>query len=601
MGRINREVIEEVRATANIVDVVGSYVALRKRGKNYSGLCPFHTEKAPSFTVSDEKQIFHCFGCGASGSVFDFLMRIRNLTFAEAVRELANRFGINLPQERESKQSSRMRELADSLRQANEIAAKFYNQALLEGDSGSQARVYLHGRGIEREVIDEFRLGYAPNSWDGFKNHMLRNKLDLKLGVQAGLLVKKSNDDCYDRFRNRLMFPIKDMSGRAVGFGGRALDESMPKYLNSPESPIFHKGRILYGLATAKEPSRHQGEVLAVEGYFDLLVLYSQGIRNVIAPLGTALTRNHIRLMRRLAPQVVVVFDGDEAGMKAAMRSLEQFLRERLPVRMLLLPEEMDPDDFLQQSGKEAFLLKLEEAKPLIEVFLEQCLADYDGSVSGRLKVFRTATPMLKLLDSPITQEGYLRMISQRLGVSEEVLYEELGWRTGSIRIEKSGQSRDSDTKVPTMEEVVLRILVNYPQWVSVLDDSQVLDSFDDKSLRKLAQLLVRYSSKSGNLDLSGLLLDLENEDSRRAVSSWSVEMSPWPEDIARLRLQEYLEGIRARRSRRQDQLKRLQQEIQAAEQSQNEQLLTELLSKKAALLAGNSNDKANLSKGEMV
>jgi DNA primase len=601
MGRINREVIEEIRATANIVDVVGSYVSLRKRGKNYTGLCPFHTEKAPSFTVSDEKQIFHCFGCGASGSVFDFLMRVRNLTFAEAVRELANRLGIALPQERESAQGRRMRELADSLRRANEIAAKYYNQALLAGTSGSEARGYLQGRGIERKVIDDFQLGYAPNSWDGLKSQLLRYKVDLREAVQSGLLVRKPNDDYYDRFRNRLMFPIKDMSDRTVGFGGRALDESMPKYLNSPESPIFNKGRILYGLTAARESSRQHGEVLAVEGYFDLLVLYSHGIRNVVAPLGTALTGNHIRLMRRLAPQAVVVFDGDEAGMRAAMRSLEQFLREKLPVRMLLLPEEMDPDDFLRQKGKEPFFKRLEEARPLMEVFLEECLADYDGSVPGRLNGIKAATPMLKLLDSSITQEGYLRLLSQRLAVSEEVLYEELGWRPGSTRVERGRQSRDSDTKVPTMEEVVLRILVNYPQWVSVLDDGQILDNFDDQSLRKLAQLLLKYSSESGNLDLSGLLLDLENEDSRRTVSSWSVETSPWPEDIARLRLQEYLEGIRVRKGRREDQLKRIQQEIQAAEQSQNEQLLAELLSKKAALLAGNSNDKANLSKGEMV
>ncbi|NIQ90530.1 MAG: DNA primase, partial [Deltaproteobacteria bacterium] len=211
MGRINREIIEEVRAAANIVDIVGSYVSLRKRGKNYMGLCPFHGEKDPSFTVSDEKQIFHCFGCGASGSVFDFLMRSRNLSFAEAVKELANRYSIPLPQRQETGREKRMRELAERLRRVNELAAAYFNQVLLDENSGGAALTYLQSRGMGPEVIQDFQLGYAPQSWDGLKRYLLSRKVDLKTAVQAGLLVKKSERDCYDRFRHRLMFPIKDM------------------------------------------------------------------------------------------------------------------------------------------------------------------------------------------------------------------------------------------------------------------------------------------------------------------------------------------------------------------------------------------------------
>ncbi len=601
MGRMNREIIEEVRTAANIVDVVGSYVSLRKRGRNYLGLCPFHTEKTPSFTVSDEKQIFHCFGCGASGSVFDFTMRMRNLTFVEALRELANRFSIQLPEPRESGHGKRMSKLADNLRRVNELAAGYFSQTLLDNSSGKFARQYLRQRNISREAIRDFQLGYAPKSWDSLKKFLLSKKVDIQLAVQAGLLSRKSERDAYDRFRHRLIFPIKDMRGRTVGFGGRALDESLPKYLNSPETPIFRKGRILYGLTTAKEACRQQEKALVVEGYIDLLALYSQGIRQVVAPLGTALTQHHIRLLRRLAPEAIVVFDGDEAGMKAAMRSLEFFLKEKLPARILLLPEGMDPDDFLAQEGRESFLALLDEARPLMEVFLEQSLNDYDGSVESRMKVVKAVTPMLRALDSRVGQEGYMRFLSQRLAVSEEVLQEELGWRSRLPTRSQVRQQRGPGTKVPTMEEVVLRILVHYPQWLDVLNDNQILANFEHQGLQQVSQLLLKYSSRTGNLDLGRLLLDLEDEGLRKLISGWCLEVSPWPEDVAGLRLREYIDGIKNRKRSRLEELKRLQQEIHAAELNQNESLLEELLNRKAALLADKTNDKANLAKGEMV
>ncbi len=606
MGRINREIIEEVRAAANIVDIVGSYVSLRKRGKNYMGLCPFHGEKDPSFTVSDEKQIFHCFGCGASGSVFDFLMRSRNLSFAEAVKELANRYSIPLPQRQETGREKRMRELAERLRRVNELAAAYFNQVLLDENSGGAALTYLQSRGMGPEVIQDFQLGYAPQSWDGLKRYLLSRKVDLKTAVQAGLLVKKSERDCYDRFRHRLMFPIKDMRGRTIAFGGRALDEeNLPKYLNSPETPIFHKGRTLYGLATAREACRRHKEALVVEGYFDLLALYNQGFQQVVAPLGTALTLQHVRLLSRLAPQAVLVFDGDQPGMRAAMRSLELFLREKLPARLLALPEGMDPDDFLAEKGREPFASLLEEARPLMEIFLEQSLAEYDGSVEGRLKVVRQVTPMLKLLDSRVTQEGYVRLLDQRLGVSEEVLWAELGLDRTSRVVTARGPKPERATRIPAWEEEIVRILVHYPNWIPLLEKSSALDDFQVNPWVEIAGLLTKHHQEGGKLALSGLLMDLEDEDLRNMISGWSLESSPWREEEAHARLREYLEGIRSRRRHLQDELKRLKEEIRAAERSQDQtriaELLAELQAKKAALLAKEANDKANLSKGETV
>ena len=593
MGRINREIIEEVRASANIVDVVGSYVSLRKRGKNYLGHCPFHSEKDPSFTVSNEKQIFHCFGCGASGSVFDFVMRTRNLTFAEAVRELANRFGIPLPEEEETAQAKKIREMAEQLRQINALAAKYFNRTLLDRTSGRLAREYLQNRGMADETIEDFQLGYAPKSWDGLKRFLMREKVDLKLAAQAGLLVLKSDGDSYDRFRNRLIFPIKDMRGRAVGFGGRALDDSMPKYLNSPETLIFHKGRTLYGLSTAREACRQNNETLVVEGYFDLLALYNNSIRQVVAPLGTALTLHHVRTLSRLAPRAVLVFDGDEAGMRAALRSLEFFLREKLPVRFLPLPEGMDPDDYINKEGKEPFMELLRQAKPLMEVFLEQCLSDYDGTVEGRLKVVRAVSPMLRLLDSPIAQEGYLRVLDQRLGVSEEVLRAELSL-TSTPRPRpsvKASQKREKAGGLPEWEEGIIRILVSYPQWIPTLEESSVLESFQRKDWAEVGRLLIKYYREGGKVDLSGLLMDVQSEQIRDLITSWSLESSPWREEDAQVRLREYYAVISSSRRRLQAELKRLKEEIQAAEGRRDEKLMAELLAelqaKKAALLAG--------------
>jgi DNA primase len=591
VGRINREIIEEVRASANIVDVVGSYVSLRKRGKNYLGHCPFHSEKDPSFTVSNEKQIFHCFGCGASGSVFDFVMRTRNLTFAEAVTELANRFGIPLPQEEETAQTKKIREMAEQLRQINNLAAGYFNQTLLDRSSGGIAREYLRSRGMGDETIQDFQLGYAPKSWDGLKRFLMREKVDLQVAAQAGLLVQKSGGDSYDRFRNRLMFPIKDMRGRTVGFGGRALDDSMPKYLNSPETLIFHKGRTLYGLSTAREACRQNNQTLVVEGYFDLLALYNKSIHQVVAPLGTALTLHHVRMLSRLAPQAVLVFDGDEAGMRAAMRSLEFFLREKLPVRFLPLPEGMDPDDFINKEGKEPFMKLLSEAKPLMEVFLEQSLSDYDGTVDSRLKVVRAVTPMLRLLDSPIAQEGYLRVLDQRLGVSEEVLRAELASTSSRGPSTAASQGREKDGGLPEWEEGIIHILVNYPQWIPTLEESSSLESFQRKDWAEVGGLLIKYYREGGKLDLSGLLMNVQNEQIRNLITGWSLETSPWREEDAQVRLREYYGVISSSRRRLQDELKRLKEEIQAAEDRRDEKLMAELLAelqaKKAALLAG--------------
>jgi DNA primase len=581
------------------VDVVGAHVSLRKRGKTYVGLCPFHGEKTPSFTVSDDRQAFYCFGCGVGGSVFDFLMRVRNFSFAEAARELADRYGIRLPEAPETEGQRRSRELADFLCGANEAAAAYFHQVLLEDPAAAIARDYLRRRSAGPEITREFRLGYAPGRWDGCKRHLLGHKISPRVAVQAGLLVQSGQGDVYDRFRNRLMFPIRDLAGRVVGFGGRALDDTPPKYLNSPESPVFHKGRIVYGLPVAKEACRKEGETLVVEGYFDLLALHNNGIRNVVAPLGTALTPQHVRLLARLAPRAVVVFDGDEAGMRAALRSLEIFLREKLPARLIKLPGGMDPDDFMRQKGRDAFLRLLGEARPLLEVFLDETLADFDGSIASKVRSVRTVAPLLKLLDAGVEQESYLQLLTRRLNVGEEALRQELG--LGRTAEAEWGRTvAEAPRGVPTMEEVVVRILVHYPKHIPVVREAGVIEDFEGSDWQKLGRLLEKHCGEGGILDVGGLLVDLDNEELRRQVSSWALEQKPWSEEDAGLRLREYIGGIRERRGQRSDELRRLQEAIRAAEERRDEVVLRDLLAKKGALAAKRSHGKANLTKGEM-
>jgi DNA primase len=328
-----------------------------------------------------------------------------------------------------------------------------------------------------------------------------------------------------------------------------------------------------------------------VEGYFDLVALHNKSIHHVVAPLGTALTLHHVRMLSRLAPQAVLVFDGDEAGMRAALRSLEFFLREKLPVRFLPLPEGMDPDDFIKQEGKEAFMQLLSEAKPLMEVFLEQSLSRYDGSVEGRIQIVRAVTPMLRLLDSPTAQESYLRVLDQRLGVSEEVLRAELALTGSGRQPAVASQSRKTEPGLPEWEEGIIRILVKYPQWIPTLEENSVLESFQRKEWVDVGRLLIKYYRAGGKLDLSGLLMDVQNERMRNLISSWSLETSPWREEDAHVRLREYYAVMSSSRRRLQDELKRLKEEIQAAEGRRDEKLMAKLLAelqaKKAALLAG--------------
>ncbi|MBD3305811.1 DNA primase, partial [candidate division KSB3 bacterium] len=373
---IPEELIDEIRHHTDIVSVVSEYVALTKTGKNYKGLCPFHTEKTPSFVVNPAKQIFHCYGCGAGGNVFTFLMRHENYTFPEAVELLAKRSGIPLPSRQKTPQTPQARR-TQLLYQVHQEAAQYFVQQLSSAQ-GQQTREYLKNRGITDTIIQKFSLGYALPGWDDLLK-TLRAKYPVDLLLESGLIVKKQRGvGHYDRFRDRLIIPIHDARGRVVAFGGRIMGDGEPKYLNSPEHPVFRKGHLLYGLHQAKDAIRRAGSILIVEGYFDMIIPFSSGIEHIVATMGTALTEHHLRHIQRYTKKVVLIFDADPAGINAVQRTLDLFFRFGFDVRAAVLPEGDDPDSAVRKKGAEAFCTSIEQAPSLLDFIRERIIERYD-------------------------------------------------------------------------------------------------------------------------------------------------------------------------------------------------------------------------------
>ena len=402
-GKIPAAFIEDLLARTNIVDVIEPRVPLRKKGREYVACCPFHHEKTPSFTVSPEKQFYHCFGCGAHGSAIGFLMEFDNLSFPEAVEVLAEQAGLEVPRERGAAPDRRQAEL-EPLYQALAAAADWFRAQLR---SHPEAVDYLRRRGLSGAIARDFGIGFAPPGWQGLHDALAR-RFPAEVLRKAGLVSRNDQGRLYDRFRHRIMFPIRDRRGRVVAFGGRILDQGEPKYLNSPETPVFHKGELLYGLYEARQANRQLDELLVVEGYMDVVALAQHGLRNAVATLGTAVTEAHLRQLLRGVRRVVFCFDADRAGHAAAWRALEQalrVLRDGDEIDFLFLPEGEDPDSFVRAQGAEAFRARLAEAQPLSAYFLDNLKARHDTTtMEGRSRLMREAEQLLRPL-----QPGYLR------------------------------------------------------------------------------------------------------------------------------------------------------------------------------------------------
>ncbi len=424
-GLIPQTFIDDLLDRVDIVDVVNSRVQLKKAGKNYKACCPFHEEKSPSFTVAQDKQFYYCFGCGAGGNALGFVMEFDRLDFLPAVEMLAKNAGMEIP--REAAPDQRVTKQKDSLYSMLTQSDKFFRQQLRTHQGAKVAVDYLKGRGLSGKIAAQFGVGYAPPGWDNLLKVAGGNDQKNKLLDESGMIIVKPEEKKqYDRFRHRIMFPIRDQRGRTIGFGGRVLDDSTPKYLNSPETPVFHKGRELYGLYEARQALKEIPCLIMVEGYMDVIALAQYGIANAVATLGTALTENHLQKLFRYTSEIVFCFDGDSAGRRAAARSLEIALpemRDGVSAKFLFLPDGEDPDSMVRQLGTEAFLEQVEKSQPLSEFLFEQLSDGIDSSTAdGKARLSKTCAPQINRIPQGVFRQLMLEELSRRTGVSADNL-----------------------------------------------------------------------------------------------------------------------------------------------------------------------------------
>ena len=525
--RISDSTIDQVRNANDIVDVVGMHVALKKRGKNYTGRCPFHTEKTPSFTVSAEKQVYHCFGCGKGGNVFTFIMELEKVSFVEAVRALADRAGIKIETDDRADQAATEQE---QLYEACRVAGKFFYTHLTESAEGKFALHYFHERGFADETIRIFGLGYALKAWDALADHVKRQGLDPSLYLKAGLLRTREDGSRYDYFRGRAMFPIFSPSGRALAFGARKLydDDQLGKYINSPETPIYNKSRILYGLYQAKEALREGRDAIMVEGYVDMVTLFQEGIRNVVASGGTALTAEQVQLVHRYADSLTLVYDADEAGSGATLRGLDIALENGLDVHIVELPEGHDPDSFIRTEGRDAFRKQWESRKSFIEYKAYRLLAQTGRSgPEEKASAVRSIVQSVAKIPDELKRNLFIKDVAHKFDLYESVLYRELEKWAPRPEPQRPPAGRgtspppqrdaipapdDSSASLPAAESDILKLMLeNSPELMDYVFSEITLSDFHHPRARRLAEVILSIQEEHGAGDLTHLLDRLED------------------------------------------------------------------------------------------
>lgn len=524
------EAKEEVKKAADIVEVIGQYVELKKRGQNYIGLCPFHSEKSPSFTVNQNKQIYHCFGCGRGGDIFTFWMEYHNLDFPRSLKDLAERYNVPLPQKSYSYTDRKKAELKEQLFTINELAVNYFHTILLKNVQGKPGRDYFSRRNISQKTISTFRLGYAVNRWDGLRNYLKLKHSSLDGAAKSGLLVPKNNKDYYDRFRGRIIFPIFDLNNHTIGFGGRILDDSLPKYINTPETPIYHKGNNLYGLDSAYVNIRENDLAIIVEGYMDTLVLRQSGISNVVATLGTALTSAQIRRLKGYTKNIIVLFDPDDAGRKAALKSFPLFLNEGISAKVVVLPQGEDPDSFVNKHGSSAFKVLLENAVPIFDFYLDQALANMGTGVEDQIKVLHEILPVFRDLEQGATRLLYVQRFSEKAGIKEATVWEELKHQEGTRIAERNIDelrnrfSPAHDPRKYGSDLQFLNLLLHHPETIATFRDQEWELLVSNPEFIEMIKVVMEKFMSEGNLDRIEDFLDsaVAKEQLRIALMSRS-------------------------------------------------------------------------------
>jgi DNA primase len=577
-GGDRTDAVAAVRLAADLVEIVSDYIPLKKSGARFRAVCPFHTEKTPSFYVDPDKQLFYCFGCSTGGDVFKFLMLYEKLEFPEALRLLAGRYGIPLPARGGPAGSERQKVLT-----VNRQALRFFREQL-QRPGGERARKYLAARGLDAGTIDAFRLGYAPDGWTALKDHLGRSLGGSaggdRQGLMAGLLAQKQETGrTYDRFRERVIFPIFSLADEVIGFGGRLLGDGEPKYLNSPETAAFSKGDNLYGILSAREAIRREGYVVLVEGYMDVIALHRAGIAPAVATLGTGFTSGHVRLLKRFTERVVMNFDPDAAGRSATRRSLEVLLENGFDVRVVSLPPGKDPDLYVKENGADKYRDRLQGARPYFEYLTREVALriDLKGTV-GKIAALNEVLPFLARIDHPIRRAGYVELIATVFGIEDRMVLQELKEAVRGRERAVGPRTEAALREGRRLNEAEARLVRSLMDVREVRDVLLAEIEEDDIAASGIVEIVraVRRQVESGD-EVTYPRIGAEISDDARSVLTRIAAMSYPASNIEDGR--SCLMGLRARRFRQQmsDIQKRLEAEKGAAE-------IDELLRRKVSL-----------------
>lgn len=524
---IPENIIEEIRSRTDIVEIVSEAVVLKKSGQNFKGLCPFHSEKTPSFTVSPDKQIYHCFGCAAGGNAFKFLMETQSLPFVEAVKILASKVNVTIPSPQRSPTENRKDKEREAILKANRLAAEYFTATLNHTQRGKVAREYLESRHFRGEILSKYQLGWSTPNWQDLMTALGKN-VSLPDLDKAGLIKQKDRESSgkgyYDRFRARLMIPLKDLYGNTIGFGGRVIGEGEPKYLNSPETPLYKKGKVLFGMHLAKQAMRREDQAILVEGYFDQIRAHDQGIFNVVATCGTALTPDQAGLLKNHVKNVVLVFDSDNAGKLAAQRGYDILVEKDLNVKIGLLPKGHDPDSYIQEFGAEVFLQFIENSRPFIESYIDGAMAKGNlESPSGRMNAVNGVLPLLAKIKNNLERSEWIKYLSEKVGVEDKALLKELKktltQNQSLVRVVETKSIEKSDPEL-----YLIHLMLADQKVAREIQNKLSLEEFNHPELRQIGELIYQALDADQPVQVDRLLDRTENPEVRALLSKIGLQ-----------------------------------------------------------------------------
>ncbi|MBU0547427.1 MAG: DNA primase [Candidatus Omnitrophica bacterium] len=517
--RIPENLLEDILGRVDIVEIISGYIPLKKSGRNFKANCPFHHEKTPSFTVSAHRQIYHCFGCGESGNAFRFLMRHEKMEFPEAVEILAKKAGVILP-EQNNPEIARQVSLTSQLYKINELAVSFYENNL-HASGASAFRDYLLNRGIKLQTIKEFHLGLAAYEWNSLINYLRSKGIGLSLMEKAGLILPKDAGGYYDRFRNRIIFPIFDIRSRVIGFGARVMDNTLPKYINSPETPVYIKGKNFFGLNLSKDYIRENDFAIIVEGYLDFMIPYQEGLNNIVASQGTALTLEQIRLLKRYTHNVVMIYDGDTAGEIATLRSLDMLIEEGMNVKVVPLPKGMDPDALVRREGVNSLKAKLQNAKSLFGYKLEVLKCRHNiKDAHGKSKIASEMLLTINKFDNAILRGEYIKRLSEEIKVPEHYILEELNKLKPNVgvRSDEGLRVKKSSLGINPAENLLIKFMLEERELIEKIMQELSPADFTDIRTAKIVSVMYDLFTQGKNIEPSILMNYLSEDDASQLV-----------------------------------------------------------------------------------